>query len=286
LLKTDLVQTISKTTLDVLSSTIPHLTSIDSAVSNAESSLLGIDSTLQRLSQEVQPFRAETQQLLNTTTENNKSMLAMLIIMSSQLDRMEDALPTNELSLERVTQKRPMRHPKPQVNSRHSTSCTCRANSTQFIGNPWRRSIFNTVRDIYYVHERHCPAWYTSWGQRTVQVNIGIGPLRRTGLVELNYSPYNWWWQTFGISSNLKFRATVSYNALPFSSLVEVDRDFLHELDNGRYRNLYQMIAAYERRLEMWLNNLENAYRNGKASPYDISQKGENILHVSGLQCN
>ena len=78
----------------------------------------------------------------------------------------------------------------------------------------------------------------------------------------------------FSISSALKYRAIVPDNSPAFEIVYSTELEFTLGADD---------VQGLQHRIENLLQQLKKLFRDGKASPTDICQKGGNLLHVSRI---
>lgn len=176
-----------------------------------------------------------------------------------------------------LSKRRRQRRP-PAVISEISELCICNAKITTSVASSYSRKWFQKISDVCLIHDRDCPVWYTSQRKVTVGVNIQIFRFSISGSIDFSGGYYSWRNWSAAPSPNLRCRTTVTSNSGAFAILTKLNKSL--------YRQYRKKDRIYhpERALTKCLVSLHEAFSVGKASPHDIDEYGNNILHVSALK--
>jgi hypothetical protein len=170
------------------------------------------------------------------------------------------------------------RYERNDVPSEISEMCTCNASITKTLIYPKPWKWFQTTSDVSLIHDRNCPIWYLSQRKVTVQVNFKLLRLFLSGSIEFKGGYYSWRNWTATPSRNLRCSVIVSSNSGAFAILNKLELF----LTKSQYKPDWCSRRDYA--LEKCIAAMHEAFSSGKASPHDIDEHGNNILHVGSPQ--
>ena len=157
------------------------------------------------------------------------------------------------------------------ASSEISNMCTCNATTTESFFHSYTRKWFQKTSEKSLVHARDCPMWYMSQKKITANINIRVWRLLVSGSVVFEGGYYSWRGWNVSPARNLRCCITVPNGTGGFAVLQSLKTT----LKKPRYRRDRQ--AAIEQCIADW----HKLFSTGKASPDDVDEDGNNILHVS-----